>query len=117
MKSKVIICMALSLFLIGVLALTFSIQPVKAEPVTIYIRADGSIDPPTANITSTDNVTYTLTGNITTDGFNNGIVVERNNTVLDGAGSSQPDGQERNNHGFLDGHQALFFSKLHNIRK
>jgi parallel beta-helix repeat protein len=55
--------------------------PVVNGAGTIYIRADGSIDPPTANITSTDNVTYTLTGNI-----NDFIVVERNNIVLDGAG-------------------------------
>jgi parallel beta-helix repeat protein len=51
---------------------------------TIYIRADGSIDPPTAPISSVDNVTYVLTGNITSDA--DGIVIERNNTVLDGAG-------------------------------
>ncbi len=49
---------------------------------TIYIRADGSIEPSTANITSTDNVTYTLTGNI----INDSIVVERDNIVVDGAG-------------------------------
>jgi len=33
-----------------------NIETVKASG-TIYIRADGSIDPPTANITTTDNVT------------------------------------------------------------
>ena len=46
---------------------------------TIYIRADGSINPPTAPITTTDNVTYTFTGNI-----NDSIVVERNNIIIDG---------------------------------
>jgi len=51
---------------------------------TIYIRADGSVDPPTAPISSFDNVTYTLTGNIATDA--DGIVVERDNIVVDGAG-------------------------------
>jgi S-adenosylmethionine:tRNA-ribosyltransferase-isomerase (queuine synthetase) len=35
----------------------FDIQRVEASG-TIYIRADGSIDPPTANITSTDNIIY-----------------------------------------------------------
>jgi peptide/nickel transport system substrate-binding protein len=47
----------------------------------IYIRADGSIDPDTAPISSLDNVTYTFTANI-----NDSIVVERDNIVVDGAG-------------------------------
>jgi parallel beta-helix repeat protein len=51
---------------------------------TIYIRADGSIDPPDAPISTVDNVTYTLTGNIT--GTTDGIVVERSNIIIDGAG-------------------------------
>ena len=73
----------LTLLLIGMLALSFNIQPVKASG-TVYIRADGSIDPPDAPILTVDNVTYTLTGNITSDG--DGIVVERDNIVVDGAG-------------------------------
>ena len=72
----------LILLLVGTLALTFNIQPVKTSG-TIYIRADGSIDPPTANITTADNVTYTFTGTI-----NDFIVIERNNIVVDGAGYS-----------------------------
>jgi len=47
----------------------------------IYIRADGSVDPPTAPISSIDNVTYALTADI-----NRSIVVERDNIVVDGAG-------------------------------
>jgi parallel beta-helix repeat protein len=70
----------LTLVLVGVLALAFRIQPVKAGG-TVYIRADGSVDPPTANIASSDNVTYTLTGDI--DGP---VVVERDSIVIDGAG-------------------------------
>ncbi len=53
---------------------------------TIYIRADGSIDPPTAPIASPDLVTYTLTDNIAS--ISHGIVVERDNIVIDGAGYS-----------------------------
>jgi len=56
------------------------VPTVKASG-TIYIRADGSIDPSTANVTSADNVTYTFTGNIY-----DSIVVERDNIVVDGAG-------------------------------
>ena len=57
---------------------------VKAYDGTIYIRADGSIDPPTASIYTADNITYTLTANITVNA--DGIVIERDNTVLNGAG-------------------------------
>jgi parallel beta-helix repeat protein len=70
-------CLLSAVFLIG---LSFNVQPVKASG-TIYIRADGSIDPLTANITSMDNVTYTFTNNIS-----DSIAVERDNIVVDGAG-------------------------------
>jgi parallel beta-helix repeat protein len=72
----------LILLLMGIFALAFNVQPVKASG-TIYIRADGSIDPPTAPILTVDNVTYTFTGNITSDA--DGIVVEKDNIVVDGA--------------------------------
>ncbi|RLI39856.1 hypothetical protein DRO69_13780, partial [Candidatus Bathyarchaeota archaeon] len=74
----------LTLLFISILTLAFNIQPVKAWTGTVYIRADGSIDPPDAPIITYDNVTYTLTDNITSSA--DGIVVERNNIVIDGAG-------------------------------
>jgi len=51
---------------------------------TIYIRADGSIDPLTAPITTVDKVTYTLTDNIASS--SDGIIVERDNIIIDGDG-------------------------------
>jgi len=80
---------AIMLFLLSVSTLTLAvtIQPAQSDFVwsgTIYIRADGSIDPDTAPISTADNVTYTLTGNVTSDA--DGIVVERDNIVVDGAG-------------------------------
>ena len=80
MLKRIFSLMVLMLLLTGILALAFNIKPVTASG-TIYIRADGSIDPPTAPISSVDNVTYTFTNNI-----NDSIVVERNNIVVDGAG-------------------------------
>jgi len=71
------------LLLVNTLTFAFNTQNVRASG-TIYIRADGSIDPPDAPISTVDNVTYTLTGNITSDA--DGIVVERDNIVVDGAG-------------------------------
>jgi len=70
----------LTLLLMGMLALAFNIQPVKAGG-TIYIRADGSVEPDTAPISSVDNITYIFTDNIYDE-----IVVERDNIVVDGAG-------------------------------
>lgn len=51
------------------------------EAGTIYIRADGSIDPPTAPISTIgDNVTYLLMGDI----VNTSIVIERDNIIFSG---------------------------------
>jgi parallel beta-helix repeat protein len=81
----------LSLLVVSALALAFNVQPVKSDYVwteTIYIRADGSIDPSTAPISSVDNITYTLTDNITGNvpADSSAIVVQRDNITIDGAG-------------------------------
>jgi hypothetical protein len=68
------------ILVVGVLSSMYVVQPVKAEG-TIYIRADGSIDPPTAPISTLDNKTYSLTGNVT-----GSITIERDNIVLNGLG-------------------------------
>jgi parallel beta-helix repeat protein len=69
------------LFLAG---LASNVQWVKADTGTVYIRADGSIDPPSAPMQRNGNV-YTLTGNITSD-VDDGIVVERDSILVDGSG-------------------------------
>jgi len=71
---------ALILLLVSALIFVFNV-PVSRASGTVYIRADGSIDPSSANITSADNVTYTLIGNV-----NDSVVVQRANIGLDGAG-------------------------------
>lgn len=80
MKRKAVSGIGLTLLLIGMLTLAFNIQSVKASG-TIYIKADGSVDPPDAPIYTGDNVTYTLTDNISDE-----IVVERDHITIDGAG-------------------------------
>ncbi|KPV64194.1 MAG: Periplasmic copper-binding protein (NosD) [Candidatus Bathyarchaeota archaeon BA2] len=70
----------LTLLLTSMLTLAFNVQPAKASGA-IYIRADGSIDPIDAPISTVDNITYTFTDNI-----NDSIVIERDNIILDGAG-------------------------------
>jgi len=68
------------LLLVAVFGVVLNVRVVWGSG-TIYIRADGSIDPPTAPITSADNVIYTFTDNIY-----DSIVVERDNVIVDGVG-------------------------------
>ena len=63
--------------LMTMICLPFMVQSSIASS-TIYIRADGSIDPDTAPISTVDNITYTFTGNV-----NDEIVVEKANTIID----------------------------------
>ncbi len=78
---KVFSVVMLVLVLFGMLTLAFNIKPAKAEYTgTVYIRADGSIDPSTAPMRRDCDV-YTFTDNI-----NYSLVIERDNVVIDGAG-------------------------------
>jgi parallel beta-helix repeat protein len=72
----------LILLFLSILTSASSLHVAKAIP-TIYIRTDGSVDPVTAPIQRNGNV-FTFTGNIASD--TDGIVIKRNNTVLDGMG-------------------------------
>jgi peptide/nickel transport system substrate-binding protein len=80
LNKKIVVVMMLILLILSMLTFAFNIQPVWASG-TIYIRADGSIDPPTAPITTVDNVTYTFTDNIY-----DSIVIERDSIIVDGQG-------------------------------
>jgi parallel beta-helix repeat protein len=53
---------------------------------TIYIRADGRVDPPDSPISSLDNITYALLTDIVCSGNQSAIVVERDNIIVDGRG-------------------------------
>jgi parallel beta-helix repeat protein len=64
----------------------YYLQPAETPPPppskpALYIRADGSIDPLESPISTVDNVTYTLTGNIS-----DSIGIERSNIIVDGSG-------------------------------
>jgi parallel beta-helix repeat protein len=82
MFHKTISSLILVLLIASVLVLSLKIRPASGAETTIYINADGSITPSSAPISTVDNVTYTLTGNI----INESIVIERNNIVIDGNG-------------------------------
>ncbi len=74
-------CLVLLAVMSSGLYLAFRISPVAAQD-TIHIRADGSIDPSTAPIFTEDNVTYTLTGTVTSNA--DAIILERDDITLDG---------------------------------
>jgi parallel beta-helix repeat protein len=74
----------LMLLLMVIFSPALNIKSTKAEWTgTVYIRADGSIDPPEAPIITYDKVVYNLTEDII--GKTDGIVIERDNIILDGA--------------------------------
>jgi parallel beta-helix repeat protein len=83
MNRKLVSLCVLTVLLVLTFSTPLGVRKVEASG-TIYIRADGSIDPLAAPISTVDNVTYTLMGNITSDV--DGIVVERSNIIIDGAG-------------------------------
>lgn len=78
MKLKVVTGIILTLLLVNMLTLALNIQPAKATG-TIYIKTDGSVDPPDAPI-QRDGDLYTFTDNIY-----DFIIIERDNIVVDGA--------------------------------
>jgi len=92
MRKKIHSGMMLALLLIGMLTLAFNIQGARADwtwTETIYIRADGSVDPDTAPISTVDNIIYTLTDNIVDAAPSSNaiaVTIERDNVILDGAG-------------------------------
>ena len=79
MRKKAVSGIMLALLLASVLALAWSIHPVKAAG-EIIIRADGTVDPPTAPIRRDGDV-YTFT-----DDVFGSVVVERGSIVVDGNG-------------------------------
>jgi parallel beta-helix repeat protein len=88
---KIVFLTALTLVLVFTLAFADNVQQVRGQWTgEVTIRADGSINPSDAPIITGDNITYTLTGNITayrSSGARTiGITVERNNVIINGAG-------------------------------
>jgi len=81
LSKKPVYLIILVIVLMGVLGVSINVHKVEAPYPIIYIKADGSIDPSGANITSSDNVTYAFTDNI-----NGSIVVQRSNIIVDGNG-------------------------------
>lgn len=78
-----ILC-AVNLLILCTLLIVFpKIDMIKAWTGTVYIESDGSVYPLTAPISRNGSI-YTMTGDIYTAAA--GIIIERSNTTLDGAG-------------------------------
>jgi len=76
--NKAVLAVFTLILLICIICLSGLTFSVKASG-TIFIRANGSVEPDTAPISTIDNVTYIFTDNIYDE-----IVVERDNIVVDG---------------------------------
>jgi parallel beta-helix repeat protein len=72
----------MALILMAALTLILDIKQSKASQ-TVYIRADGSIEPASALISTADNVTYAFVANI-----HGSVAIERSNATIDGNGWS-----------------------------
>ncbi len=81
MEKKATSGIMLTLKLLSILTLALSVRTVKGWTGTVTIRADGSISPLDAPISSSDNVTYNLVDSIV-----GSLNIRRDNIVLDGAG-------------------------------
>ena len=117
MNKKLLSLSCLILILFGLVISPFQIQNVKASN-TIYIRADGSIDPDTAPL-SIETVSYPW-GDMDvytfTDDITESIVVHRNNSVIDGAGYSLTgDGTIFSTGIYLEGNSSTTETRITNV--
>ena len=82
MFRKILSGIILTLLLVSLFPLAINVKPVRSTWTgTVYIRADGSIDPPDAPISTVDNVTYVFTGDLYDE-----VVVEKSNIIIEGNG-------------------------------
>ena len=78
---RIVSSLIIALLFLGLFAFAFTLQTARAQSGTIYINANGSITPSDANITTSDNITYTFNGSNYLP-----IVVNRSNIIINGMG-------------------------------
>jgi parallel beta-helix repeat protein len=88
LKREAALGIMLTLLLINILTMVFDPEAVEASE-SIFISEDGSINPPTAPISTVDNITYAFTDDIyeTIELGRSNIVVDGNGHELQGSGS------------------------------
>jgi parallel beta-helix repeat protein len=87
MKWVVVFVLAV-LLMLGVVVFMLRIPVACAWSGTVYIRSDGRVEPVGAPVSTTDGVVYLVWDNISVSGYGCGIVIERDNIILDGRGFS-----------------------------
>lgn len=83
MNRRIALVFSLVLMLLAALGVVVLTKAATTVEGTIFIRADGSVEPSSAPIQRNGDI-YVLTGDIAS--FSDGIVVERDGITLDGAG-------------------------------
>lgn len=101
MRGGFVFGIVLVVLLAGSIMSVCEILPVKSIG-TIYIRADGSIDPPSSPIETNDKILYVFSSDI-----NGSITVERNSITIDGKGHPNVD---INNDNIVDIYDALILA-------
>lgn len=91
-----------TLLILNALTLSYGVDvEVYGWDKIIFIRPDGSIDPPDAPIVTYDNVTYKFTADIIFTSILGGMVVERDGVIIDGCGYTLTTTAERGTCGTL----------------
>ncbi|MEM2338246.1 MAG: NosD domain-containing protein [Candidatus Bathyarchaeia archaeon] len=86
MRRVFVVC-GIALLTLAFLCFISRVPMVHAWVGTVYIRSDGRIEPVGAPINTTDGIVYKLWDNISVNSFMaKGIVIERDNIILDGNG-------------------------------
>ena len=85
MRKKNAYSLLLVTVLVGFSLLAIKVHQVEAQLQTVYIRASGNVEPSWVPIQRNGDV-YTFTGDIMVDGDATGMIIERDNMTLDGAG-------------------------------
>jgi parallel beta-helix repeat protein len=86
MRRRIASGLMLALFSVCLLASAFYVKPARAD-AAVYIRADGSVDPPTEPLERNGSL-YVQTAKIGTRNHGNGLVVERNDITIDCKGQT-----------------------------
>jgi parallel beta-helix repeat protein len=85
MKRIVFSIIMIALLFLGIIVLGFNVRLAEADSQTVVINADGYVTPSGVPIVTLDNTTYSLTGDISYPTYY-GIVIQRNNILIDGNG-------------------------------
>ncbi|MEM1551687.1 MAG: NosD domain-containing protein [Candidatus Bathyarchaeia archaeon] len=87
MKYVFHVCMLILGLTFGFVGFVFKGSVVRAWVGAVYIKSDGTIEPFGAPINTTDGIVYRLWDNISVSGLMaRGIIIERDNIILDGNG-------------------------------